>query len=91
MTGSPGKCQHQVFGLVVREVMGLVAIGVAIGLTAAACSGRFLSRFLFGVNATDVVTFVAVPLLLACVALSACLVPARRAMNVAPTEALRRC
>ncbi|HEX7779327.1 MAG TPA: FtsX-like permease family protein, partial [Vicinamibacterales bacterium] len=84
-----GAAKHQVFGLVVREGMWLVVIGVAIGLTAAAFSGRFLSRFLFGIPATDVVTFAAVPVLLACVALIACLVPARRAMNVAPTDALR--
>jgi predicted permease len=84
-----GAAKHQVFGLVVREGMWLVVIGVAIGLTAAAYGGRFLSRFLFGVGGMDVVTFAAVPVLLAGVALVACLVPARRAMNVAPTEALR--
>jgi ABC-type lipoprotein release transport system permease subunit len=56
---------------------------------AAAFGGRFLSSFLFGVSATDGVTFAAVPLLLAGIALVACVVPARRAMNVEPTEALR--
>ena len=84
-----GAAKRQVFGLVIREGMVLVAIGVAIGLAAAAFSGRFLSRFLFGVSAMDAVTFAAVPLLLASIALVACLVPARRAMNVEPTEALR--
>jgi predicted permease len=84
-----GAGKRQVFSLIVREGMWLVALGMAIGLAAAAYSGRFLSRFLFGVSALDAVTFAAVPLLLASIALVACLVPARRAMHVEPTEALR--
>jgi putative ABC transport system permease protein len=84
-----GAGKGQVFSLIVREGMWLVTIGVAIGLMAAAFGGRFLSSFLFGVSATDGVTFAAVPLLLAGIALVACVVPARRAMNVEPTEALR--
>jgi predicted permease len=84
-----GARKLDVFRLVVGEGMWLVTIGVAIGVAAAAFGGRFLSRFLFGVSATDGVTFAAVPLLLAGVALVACVVPARRAMNVEPTEALR--
>jgi predicted permease len=84
-----GARKLDVFALVVGEGMWLVALGVAIGLAAAAFGGRFLSGFLFGVGAIDAVTFAVVPLLLAAIALVACLVPARRAMNVEPTEALR--
>ena len=73
----------------IGESMWLVAAGIAIGLTVAFVSGRLLSGFLFGVSASDPMTFATVPIVLAGVALVACLLPARRAMRVDPTEALK--
>ena len=71
------------------EGMVLVGVGVVIGLAGGFAGAGSLAQFLYGVSAFDPVTFIAVPSILALVALVACLVPARRAMNVDPTEALR--
>jgi ABC-type lipoprotein release transport system permease subunit len=54
-----------------------------------AAAARSLSTFLFGVTAFDTTSFVVVPLILAAVAIAACLVPARRAARVDPLQALR--
>jgi putative ABC transport system permease protein len=78
-----------VLRLVVRQGMSLAGIGVVIGLVVALGATRLMTGLLFGVRATDPVTFVAIPLLLAIVALSACLLPARRATKVDPMTALR--
>jgi putative ABC transport system permease protein len=69
--------------------MTLVLIGAAVGLAGAYAATRVMSSLLFGVTATDVATFVAVPLLLLLVALVASLIPARRATKVDPLVALR--
>jgi ABC-type antimicrobial peptide transport system permease subunit len=66
--------------------MRLTVIGVAAGAVA---STRLMSSLLFGVTATDPVTFAIVSLLLTAVALPACYIPARRAMKVDPIIALR--
>ena len=60
-----------------------------IGLAASAALTRLMSGMLYGVNAFDPVTFIGVALVLAAVALLATLVPARRAITVAPVVALR--
>ncbi len=78
-----------VFRLVVGQAMKLALLGVAVGLAGAFGLTRFLEKFLFGVNATDPLTFAAVALLLAAVALLACVIPARRAAKVDPMVALR--
>ncbi len=78
---------------VLRSVLGgtarLLAIGGAIGVVAALGFGRLIASQLYGVSAADPVTFIAVPLALAIVALVAGYVPARRALNVDPTVAMR--
>jgi len=84
-----GASRRDVFGLVLREGMLLVAAGVAIGLVLAALGARALAGFLYGVSTSDAATFLGVPLVLASVALVACYVPARRAMRADPLVALR--
>jgi len=74
---------------VVRQGMLLAAGGIATGVAGAWVVTRFLSSLLFGVTATDPTTFALVTLLLAAVALLACLLPARRATKVDPVLALR--
>src|SRR5262245_5577707 len=73
----------------VRHGLILAAIGVSIGLGAAAGVTRLMSSLLFGVTALDPATYVAVPIMLAAAAILASYVPARRVMRVDPVEALR--
>jgi predicted permease len=82
------RTQH-VLILVMGQALTLVILGAIIGLGTAFGLTRLLTKFLFEVDAGDPMTFGAVALLLAVVALIACYVPARRATKVDPLEALR--
>jgi len=84
-----GAEPRHVVNLVVGHGMTLVLIGMTLGLAGAFALTRLMSGLLFGVSPTDPLTFVAIPVLLAGVALGACLVPARRATKVDPMVALR--
>jgi predicted permease len=84
-----GARSHDVLKLVVKQGMILALIGLAIGLVASLALGRLMSNLLFGVSATDPLTFILISLLLASVALLACWIPGRRATKVDPIEALR--
>lgn len=80
-------------GNVLRMILGqglrLAVVGVALGLLAAIAFTRLLKGLLFGISASDPLTFAAIALLLVGVALLACWIPARRATKVDPLEALR--
>ena len=84
-----GARGQDVTKLVVRNGMTLVLIGVALGLIVAFGLTRLMAGLLFGVSATDAVTFVTVSTGLIAVALLACYIPARRATKVDPLVALR--
>jgi putative ABC transport system permease protein len=84
-----GAPRADVFRLVVGEGLKLAGVGITIGIAAAFGLARLLSSLLYGISATDFETFLGVAVLLALVALVACYVPARRAMRVDPTVALR--
>ena len=87
-----GADRRKVLMMVVREGMTLTLIGIAIGLAGAYALMKYLetlTELLFGVEARDPWTFAAIAVLLAAVALVACLVPARRATKVDPLTALR--
>jgi putative ABC transport system permease protein len=84
-----GAQEADVLRLMIGRGMILALIGMGIGVAAAFGLTRLLSSLLYGVKPTDPLTFVAVSLLLAGVALLACWIPARRAAKVYPMEALR--
>jgi predicted permease len=84
-----GARARDVLRLVAGRGMALVAAGLIAGLASALVLTRFMEGVLYGVSATDTLTFTLVVLLLAAVALLACLVPARRATKVDPMVALR--
>ena len=84
-----GAARRDVNRLVLREGVPLIVVGLALGLLAAFGLTRLMSALLFGVSPVDPITFAAVSLALAAVALLASYLPARRAAAMAPTEALR--
>jgi putative ABC transport system permease protein len=84
-----GAQAGDVLRMVVGQGMTLALIGIGVGLAGAWGLTRVIASLLFGVQATDPITFAAISLLLAFVALLACYLPARRAARVNPIEALR--
>jgi putative ABC transport system permease protein len=84
-----GAQSHNVLKMVIRQGMRLVLCGILIGLGGALALTHLMQALLFGVSATDPLTFALVSLLLAAVALLACYMPARRATKVDPMIALR--
>jgi putative ABC transport system permease protein len=84
-----GAQARDVLKLVMGRGMALALIGVAVGSLAALGMTRLMKSLLFGVSATDPLTFAAIAALLALVALLACWIPARRAMKIDPVDALR--
>jgi putative ABC transport system permease protein len=84
-----GAQPSDVFLLVLRRGLNLVLLGICIGLAASFGLTRLMASQLYGVSATDPLTFAAVAIVLAFVALLACYIPARRAMRVEPMVALR--
>lgn len=84
-----GARKLDVLGLVLRQGLALAAAGALLGVLGAFGVTSLLSHLLYGVSSSDPATFVAVPAGLIGVALLACAVPAIRAMNTAPSSALR--
>ena len=84
-----GANRHDVFRLVLGQGTRLTLLGIGLGIVAALIVTRLMATLLYGISATDPLTFVAVALLLALVALAACYIPARRATRVDPIVALR--
>ncbi|HEV2147293.1 MAG TPA: ABC transporter permease [Longimicrobiaceae bacterium] len=84
-----GADRAAILGLIVRQGMALTAAGLAVGLIGALALSRLLRSLLYGVTTTDAATFLAVPLVLAAVALLASYLPASRAARTDPATALR--
>jgi predicted permease len=84
-----GARQSDVMKMVMGQGLRLTAIGLGIGFTAAFGASRLLSPLLYGIGANDPVTMTAVAMGLAVIALTACYLPARKAMSVDPSVALR--
>jgi putative ABC transport system permease protein len=84
-----GAQRKDVLKMVVGQAMLMVVVGIVIGLVGAFAITRVMTSLLYGVSATDPVTFGGVSVLLAAIALFACLIPARRATRVDPMVALR--
>jgi ABC-type antimicrobial peptide transport system permease subunit len=84
-----GARAEDVLRLVLREAAALALVGIAVGLAAAFALSRTLSTLLFNLSPTDPVAFGVAPVVLLLTALVAALLPARRASNVDPIEALR--
>ena len=80
----------EIFRMIIGEGLKLSLTGLVFGLVGALWLGRAGSSLLFGVTATDPLTFTTVSLLLTAVATTACYFPARRAMKVEPVVALRQ-
>jgi putative ABC transport system permease protein len=85
-----GATRRDVLALVLGQAMLTATVGVAFGLVGSLALARLVRSLLFGVGATDPLTFTGVALMLTSVALAASLIPARRAMRVDPNVALRQ-
>jgi predicted permease len=84
-----GAQRADIFRLVLGQGLLLTLAGLVVGIAASLALTRFLKSVLFGVTATDVLTYTAVALLLCLVSLAACYIPARRATKIDPMAALR--
>jgi len=84
-----GAARSDVLSLVLGQTLALTVGGITLGLVGAVAFTRYLAGLLFGLTPLDPTTFVAVALVFGAVAISAALVPGRRATNVDPLVALR--
>jgi putative ABC transport system permease protein len=84
-----GAGARAVLGLIAGQGLALTGIGILLGLAASLILTRLLAGFLWGVTATDPLTFACVVAAMSLVALCACYIPARRALRIDPVVALR--
>jgi putative ABC transport system permease protein len=84
-----GAQRGQILTMVGRQGIFVVAAGLAVGLLLAFAIGQLIQDFLVGIGPTDAITYIAISILLATVAMVACFIPARRATQVDPMLALR--
>ena len=84
-----GAQRGDVFTMILRHGLGLSGLGILIGIVAALGMDRILSSFLYGVSASDPLTFLSVSAFLAVIAAGASFFPARRAASINPVNALR--
>jgi putative ABC transport system permease protein len=84
-----GALKGDVLKLVLSQGLRLVGVGLIIGIVGSLLATRLMGTLLFGVTPTDLVSYVAMSLVLCLIALLACFIPAQRAMKVDPTVALR--
>jgi ABC-type antimicrobial peptide transport system permease subunit len=84
-----GAQREQVVALILRSGLRLVALGLVLGLAAAIGASRLIQTLLFSVHPLDPLIYVGVTLLFTLIGVLACLLPARRATQVDPIQALR--
>jgi ABC-type antimicrobial peptide transport system permease subunit len=84
-----GASGADVVGIIVRQTLGLLALGVAVGVVLALAAVRSAGSLLFGLQPNDPLTFAAATVMLVSIALIASFLPARRASRVDPMAALR--
>ena len=84
-----GATRNSILGLVIRNGMALVLLGMTIGVAGALLLARLIQSLLFGIGPTDPITFCVIPLLLIFISLLATCIPARRAAQTDPAECLR--
>jgi len=86
---SVGAARRDIFKLILSQGLAISVVGLLAGLVAALAVTRLTRNLLYGISATDPLTFVVIVILLLCVTLLACYFPARRAIKVDPMIALR--
>lgn len=86
---SLGADRRRVLAMVLKQGLGLILVGLAVGLAGALASSRLIAAHLFGVGANDPVVLAAVALALLVTGTTACMVPAWRAARIEPMQALR--
>ena len=84
-----GAQRRTILWMVSRQGLAVIGTGLSIGLLTASAAERLVDQFLVGINPSDPVTYITVSTLLSFIALAACYIPARRAMHIEPTVALR--
>ena len=84
-----GASARTIVALIMRQALVVVAAGLVVGVVGSLVLTRLIANTLFGIEATDPLTFAAVSMLLLAAALVACIVPTWRALRVQPSEVLR--